>query len=173
MSSSNCCFLTHIQVSQETGKVVWYSHIFQNFSVFFMIHTVKSFSVVIEAEADVFLEFPCFLNDPTNVGSEKEKEFQKNITFCFTDCAKVLTVWITTNCGEFLKRWEYQTPLPASWETCMQVMKQQLEPDLKQRTGSKSVKEYVKAVYCHPAYLIYMLVHHSKCLAEWSREKYQ
>ena len=92
----------------------------------------------------------------TNVGSEKEKEFQKNITFCFTDCAKVLTVWITTNCGEFLKRWEYQTPLPASWETCMQVMKQQLEPDLKQRTGSKLGKEYVKAMYCYPAYITYM-----------------
>ena len=60
-----CCFLTHIQVSQETGKVVWYSHVFQNFSQFFMIH--KSLSVVIEAEADVFLEFPCFLHDPTNV----------------------------------------------------------------------------------------------------------
>ena len=67
LSSSNCCFLTHIQVSQETGKVVWYSHLFKNFPPF-MIHTVKCFRVN-EAEVDVFLEFPCFLHDPTNVGN--------------------------------------------------------------------------------------------------------
>ena len=69
---------------------------------------------------------------------------------------KSLTVWITTNCGKFFKRWEYQTALPASWEICMQVKKQQLEPDMEQWTGSKSVKEYVKAVYCHPDYLTSM-----------------
>ena len=70
---------------------------------------------------------------------------------------KPLTVWITTNCGKFLKRWEYQTTLPASCEICMQVKKQQLELDMEQQqTGSKSGKEYVKAVYCHPAYLTYM-----------------
>ena len=67
-----------------------------------------------------------------------------------------LTVWIITNCGKFLKRWEYQTTLPASCETHMQVKKQQLEPDMEQQTGSKLGKEYVKAVYCHPAYLTYM-----------------
>ena len=60
---------------------------------------------------------------------------------------------ITTNCGKFLKRREYQTILPASWETCMQVKKQQLEREMEQQTGSKLGKEYVKAVYCHPAYL--------------------
>ena len=69
---------------------------------------------------------------------------------------KTLTVWITTNCGKFCKRWEYQTTWPASWETYMQVRKQQLEVDMKQQTGSKQEKEYVKAVYCHPAYLTYM-----------------
>ena len=57
---------------------------------------------------------------------------------------------------KFLKRWEYQTTLPASWETCIQVKKQQLEPDMEQRASSKLGKEYIKAVYCHPAYLIYM-----------------
>ena len=65
-------------------------------------------------------------------------------------------VWITINCGKFWKRWEYQTTWPASWETCMQVRKQQLELDVEQQTGSKWEKEYVKAVYCHPAYLTYM-----------------
>ena len=69
---------------------------------------------------------------------------------------KPLTVWITTKCGKFCKRWEYQTTWPAFWEVGMQVKKQQLEPDMEQQTGSKSVKEYVKAVYCHPAYLTCM-----------------
>ena len=64
---------------------------------------------------------------------------------------KPLTVWVTTNCGKFLKRWVYQITLPASWEICMQVKKQQLELDMEQ-TGPKLEKEYVKAVYCHPAY---------------------
>ena len=70
--------------------------------------------------------------------------------------SKPLTVWITTKGGKFWKRWEYQTTLPASWEICTQVRKQQLELDMEQQTGSKSGKEYVKAVYCHPAYLTYM-----------------
>ena len=105
----------------------------------------------------------------------KAREYQKNI--CFTDYAKAdreawcaavhgaaksrtrlsnwittkpLTVWITTNCGKFFKRWEYQTTLPASWEICMQVKKQQLEPDMEQWTVSKLGKEYDKAIYCHP-----------------------
>ena len=60
------------------------------------------------------------------------------------------------NCGKFLKRLEYQTTWPASWEICMKVKKQQLELDMEQHTGSKSGKEYAKAVYCHPAYLTYM-----------------
>ena len=58
--------------------------------------------------------------------------------------------------GKFFKRWEYQAILPASWEICMQVKKQQLEWDMEQQTGSKLEKEYNKAVYCHPAYLTYM-----------------
>ena len=62
-------------------------------------------------------------------------------------------MWIKTNCGKFLNRWEYQTTLPASQEICIQVKKQQLEPDVKQWTASKLGKEYIKAVYCHPAYL--------------------
>ena len=75
---------------------------------------------------------------PTSTGSSKKaKEFQKNIYFCFIDYAKPLTVWITINCGEFWKRWECQATWPASWETCMQVRKQQLELDMEQQTGSK------------------------------------
>ena len=69
---------------------------------------------------------------------------------------KPLTVWITTNCGKFWKSCEYQTTWPASWETYMQVRKQQLELDMEQQTDSKLGKEYVKAVYWHSAYLTYM-----------------
>ena len=69
MSSSNCCFLTCIQISQEAGWVVWYSHILTNFLQFVVIHTVKGFGVVNKAEVDVFLELPCFLDDPTGVGN--------------------------------------------------------------------------------------------------------
>ena len=87
---------------------------------------------------------------------EKAREFQKK-TAASLIMPKSLIVWITTNCGKFLKRWEYQTTLPASWQTCMQVKKQQLEPDMEQQTGSKLGKEYIKAVYCHLAYLTYML----------------
>ena len=86
---------------------------------------------------------------------DKAREFQKNIYFCFIDYVP-LTMSGTRNCGKFLNRWEYQTTWPASWEICMQVRKQQLELDVQQQIGSKSGKEYVKAVYCHPAYLTYM-----------------
>ena len=69
MSSSNCCFLTCIQVSQEAGQVVWYSHLFQNFPQFIVIHTVKGFGIVNKAEIDIFLELSCFFDDPADVGS--------------------------------------------------------------------------------------------------------
>ena len=68
MSSSNCCFLTCIQVSQETVQVVWYSHLFQNFPEFIAIHTVKGFGIVNKAEIDVFLELSCFFDDSADVG---------------------------------------------------------------------------------------------------------
>ena len=66
---SNCCFLTCIQISQEAGLVVWYSHLFQNFPQFVVIHTVKSFGAVNKAEVDIFLELSCFFDDPTDVGN--------------------------------------------------------------------------------------------------------
>ena len=94
---------------------------------------------------------------PTTIGSLKKQEsFRKVSTFALLTTPKHLTVWITTNYGKFFKRWEYQTTLPASWEICVQVKKQQLELDMKQKTDSKSGKEYVKALYFHPAYLTFM-----------------
>ena len=85
---------------------------------------------------------------------EKAREFQKNIYYCFIDHTKAFDC--VTNCGKFLKRWDYHTTWPASWAICMQVTKQQLEVDMEQWNGSSVGKESVKAVYCHPACLIYM-----------------
>ena len=87
---------------------------------------------------------------------EQEREFQKKSTSALLTMPKPLAVWITINCGKFWKRWEYQTTWPSSWEICMQVKKQELELDMEQQTGSKSGKEYIKSIYCHPAYLTYM-----------------
>ena len=69
MSSSNYCFLTCTQISQEAGQVVWYSHLFQNFPQFIVIHIVKGFGLVNKAEIDVFLELSCFFDDPKDVGN--------------------------------------------------------------------------------------------------------
>ena len=226
MSSSNCSFLTCIQVLQKAGKVVWYSHLFKNFPKFVMIHIVKVRCIVNEVEVDVFLEFSCIFYDTTDIGNlisgssafsksslyilkfihilsglsfpspgdlphpgiqpaspalqaddlwseppekplrrqkplrkaeepeiklptsagslKKQENSRKNLLLfhwlhksLWLCCSrKALTVWITTNCEKFLKRWEYQTTLPASWEICMQVKKQQLESDMEQWTGS-------------------------------------
>ena len=69
MSGSNCCFLTSIQISQEAGQVIWYSHLFKNFPQIAVIHTVKSFGIVIKAEVDVFLKLRSFFDDPMDVGN--------------------------------------------------------------------------------------------------------
>ena len=88
---------------------------------------------------------------------QKRKKVPENIYIsAVLTMTKTLTVWITTNCGKFLKRWEYQTTWPVSWEIFMQIKSQQLEPDMEQWTGSKLGKVYVKAVYCYPAHLTYI-----------------
>ena len=92
---------------------------------------------------------------------KKAKDFQKNIYFCFIDYAK------TFDCVDH-KRWEYKTTWPASWEIYMQVRKQQLELDMGQQTGSKLGKEYIKAVYCHPAYLTFMQCTSWEMMDGWS-----
>ena len=89
-----------------------------------------------------------------NICWKKQENSRKTSASLMT--LKPLTDWITTNFGKFFKRWEYQTTWSASWETCMQVRKQQLEPDKEKQTGCKWEKEYVKAVHCHPAYLTYL-----------------
>ena len=103
---------------------------------------------------------------------EKAREFQKNSTSALMTMPKPLIVWITINSGTFLKRCEYQTTLAASWKICTQVEKQQLELDMKQQTGSKSRKEYIKAEYCHPAYLTSMQSTSCEMLG-WMKHKMQ
>ena len=83
MSNSNYCILTCIQISQEAGQVVWYSHLFQNFPQFIVIHTVKGVGIVNKVEVDVFLELSCFFNDPVDVGTliSGSSAFSKTINF--------------------------------------------------------------------------------------------
>ena len=90
------------------------------------------------------------------LGYRKSKGILKKYTSASLTVLKSLTVWITTNCGEFFKRWEQHTTLLISQEACMQDRKQQLEPDMELQTGSKLGKEYIKAVYCHLAFLKYV-----------------
>ena len=110
---------------------------------------------------------------------KSKRILEKTSTSASLTMLKPLIVRITTSYGELLKRWEYQTTRPASWEICKQVRKQQLELDMEQQTGSKLGKEYVKAVYCHP-YLTYMQSTSWESWAGWSTswnqdfwEKYQ
>ena len=92
MSSSNCCFLTCIQIFQEAGQVVWYSHPLKNFPQFVVIHTVKGFGIVNKAEIDVFLKLSCFFSDPADVGNliSGSSSFSKSSLNIWTFTAHVL-----------------------------------------------------------------------------------
>ena len=182
MFNSNCCFLTCIQISQEAGKVVCYSHFFKNFPQFVVIHTVKDFGIVNKAEIDVFLEPSLLFNmlskfvlelpdveagfrkgrgtrdQIANIHwiMEKEREFQKNIYFCFIDYAKAFDCVDHNKLWKILKEMGIPDHLTCLLRNCMQVRKQQLELDMEKQTGSKFGKDYIKVVYCHPVYLAYM-----------------
>ena len=112
-------------------------------------HTRKVMLKILQARFQQYVNFQMFklvlkkpeepeIKLPTSAGSMKKQEsFWKTSISALLTMPKPLTVWITINCGKFWKRWEYQTTWPASWETCIQVRKQQLELDMKQQTGSK------------------------------------
>ena len=91
---------------------------------------------------------------------KKQESSRKTSTSALLATVKP-SMWITTNCEKFFKRWEYQTTLPASWETCI-AGQEATEPDMEQQTGSKLGKEYVKAVYCQHVNLHVEWVHHAK-----------
>ena len=138
MSSSNCCFLTCKQVSQEAGQVVCYSYLFQNFPQVIVIHTVKSFGIVNKAEIDVFLELPCFFDDPANVGNfiSGSSDFSKSSLNIWKFTVHILlkpgleyfencfsSVWDECNCAvvwtffgiAFLWDWNENWPFPILW----------------------------------------------------------
>ena len=97
MSSSNCCTLTCIQISQKAGKVVWYSYLFQNFPEFVVIHTVKGFGVVNKAKVDVFLELSCFFDNPVDVGNLISGSSVFSKTSLEVHCSRIAEDWL----GEF------------------------------------------------------------------------
>ena len=138
MSGSNCCFLTCIQISQEAGKEVWYSHLLKNFPQFVVIHTVKGFGIVNKAELDVFLELSCFFDDPADVGNliSGSSAFSKsclniwkflvhmllktdleNFEHYFTSvCSECNCVVVWTFLGiSFLWGWNANWPFPVLW----------------------------------------------------------
>ena len=138
MYSSNCCFLTYIQISQEAGKVVWYSHLFQNFPQFVVIQTVKGFGIVNKAEIDIFLELSCFIHDPTDVGNliSGSSTFSKSSLNIWNFTVHILlkpglekfeyyfaSVWNESNCPvvwaflsiAFLRDWNEKWPFPVLW----------------------------------------------------------
>ena len=138
MSNSNCSFLTCIQISQEAGQVVWYSHLFQNFLQFIMIHTVKGFGIVNKAEIDVFLELSCFFDDPTDVRNliSGSSDFSKSSLNIWKFTVHVLlkpglenfehyftSVWDECNCVvvwiffdiAFFWDWNENWPFPVLW----------------------------------------------------------
>ena len=137
MSSSNCCLLTCIQISQEAGKVGWYSQLFKNCPQFVVIHTVKGFGVVSKAEVDIFLELSCFFNDPTYVGnliSGSSASISRLNIWRFTIHVLLksglenfehyfASVWDERNCAvvwaffgiAFLWDWNEKWPFPVLW----------------------------------------------------------
>ena len=138
MSSSNCCFLTCIQVSQETDQMVWYSHLFQNFPQFIVSPTVKGFGIVNKAEIDVFLELSFFFNDPADVGNliSGSSAFSKTILNIWKFTVHILlkpsfenfehyftSMWDECNCVvvraffgiAFLWDWNENWPFPVLW----------------------------------------------------------
>ena len=138
MSSSNCCFLICIQISQESGQVVWYSHPLKNFPEFVVVHRVKGFGIVNKAEVDIFLELSCFLDNPADVGNliSGSSAFSKSsLNICKFTVHVLLkpglenfehyftSVWDESNCAvvwafcgiAFIWDWNENWPFPVLW----------------------------------------------------------
>ena len=116
MSSSKCYFLTCIQISQEAGQVVWYSHLIQNFPQFVVIHTVKGFGIVNKTEVDIFPELSCFFNDPMDVGNltSGSSAFSKSRLYIWKFSIQLLL-------KPSLKELGYNLTSMGSWQNCLIV----------------------------------------------------
>ena len=108
MSSSNCCFLTWIQTTQEASQLVWYSHLFQNFPQFIVIHTVKGFDIVNKPEVDVFLELSCFFDDLMDIGNliSGSSAFSKPSLNIWKFLARIMLKPSTQHLSMILLAWE-------------------------------------------------------------------
>ena len=138
MSSSNCCFLTYLRISQEASQVVWYSHLFKNFSQFVVVHILKVFSIVSRAEIDIYLDVSWFFNDPTDVDNliSGSSAFSKSSLNIWKLMVHVLlkpglenfehyitSLWDACNCAvvwaffciAFLWDWNENWPFPVLW----------------------------------------------------------
>ena len=102
----------------------------------------QMFKLVLEKAEEPEIKLPTFTGSSKKQESSRKTSISALLTVKDFDC-------VDHNCGKFFKRWQYQTTWPASWETCMQLKKQQLELDMEQQTGSRMGKEYIKAAYCH------------------------
>ena len=147
MSSSNCCYLTCIWVYQEVGQVVWYSHLFQKFPQFIVIHTAKGFGIANKAEIDVFLELSCFFNDPADIANliSRASAFSKTSLNIWQFLVHILlkpglenfehyftNMWDDCNCAvlwaffgiAFLLDWSENWPFPVLWPlmTCPNLL---------------------------------------------------
>ena len=112
------------------------------------VSNFQMFKLALEKAEEPEVKLPSSVGSYKNQGNSRKTSISASLSMLKPLCGSQQT-------GKFWKRWEYQTTLSASWETC-QVRKQQLEPDMEQQTGSKLGKEYVKTIYCHSAYLTYM-----------------
>ena len=134
----------------------------KSFKLVFSSMWIKNFQMYklgLEKAAESEIKLPTLIGSWRSQGTSTKTSNSASLKAF--DCVDHDKLW------KFLKRWEYQTTLPASWETFLQVKKQLLQPYMEQLTGSKLGKEYDKAVYCHPAYLTSMQIHHVKCQTGW------
>ena len=115
MSSSNCCFLTCIQISQAAGQVVWYSHLLKNFPQIVVIHTIKDFGVINKAEVDVFLVLSCFLDDTMDVGN--------SVSGSSASSKSSLNIWKFTVHVMLKPGWEnFEHYFTSMWDECNRVV---------------------------------------------------
>ena len=192
MSSSNCCFLTCIQISQEAGQVVWYSHLFKNFPEFVVVHTIKGFAIGNKAETYVFLELCCFFDDPADVGSliSGSSAFSKSSLNIWKFSVHILlksslenyehyfaSVWDECNCAvvwtffgiafpwDWNENWPFWVLWPLlSFPNLLAYWMQHFKSIILRK---KKKRKYLLSIDCVPGTRLYVL-HRRCCISSWS-----